>query len=88
MQPGLRDLLEKRRNRAIAIILGVKERELDAHLPPAASQKLRKVVLDQLNEFHDIALDVLEALSDNSGVVLNELYLEKIDAIYEEVVVR
>lgn len=85
MQPGLRDLLEKRRNRAIAVILGVKERECDGQLNAPSSQKLRKVVLDQLNEFHDLVVDLLDSL-DNGDVVLNEVYLRKIDDVHAVVV--
>lgn len=82
MQSGIRELLERRRNRAIAIVLGVKERECDMSLSAAASQKMRKVILDQMNDFCDLACDVLESLSADSGVVLNEHYLEKIDEIH------
>lgn len=57
------EILKKRRDRAIAIVLSIKEREVDPILNGAdggvaASRALRKVVLDQLNEFCDLALDV------------------------------
>ncbi|QBQ74871.1 hypothetical protein [Caudovirales GX15bay] len=57
------EILKKRRDRAIAIILTIKEREVDPILAAQpqgrqASQALRKVVLDQINDFYDIALDV------------------------------
>ena len=57
------DILKKRRDRSIAIILGLKEREIDPLLRSQpggdrASSLLRKVILDQINDFHDIALDV------------------------------
>lgn len=80
-QQLLGDILAKRRDRAIAIVLGVKERECDIHLPPQARSKLRKVVLDQFNEFHDLSMDLIRSL-DNGDVVLNEIYLEKLDQIY------
>lgn len=82
MQDALRDLLEKRRNRAIAIVLGVKERECDRDLNAHSSQKLRKVVLDQFNEFHDLVLDIMASL-DRGEVVLNEEYLKRIDEMHE-----
>ncbi len=84
MQQLLGDILAKRRDRAIAIVLGVKERECDRHLPPEARQKLRKVVLDQFNDLHDIAMDLVRSL-DNGDVVVNEMYLERLDAIYDAV---
>ena len=85
MQDGLRELLEKRRNRGIAIILGVKERECDTHLPRDASQKLRKVVLDQMNEFHDLVNDILDSV-DHGDVVLNEEWLRKLDEMHQALV--
>ena len=57
------EILKKRRDRAIAIILNVKEREVDPLLngqpgSRAASHAMRKVILDQINDFYDMALDV------------------------------
>lgn len=83
MQQALVELLERRRNRCIAIVLGVKERECDKDLSAHSSQKLRKVVLDQFNEMHDLVIDIMESL-DTGEVVLNEAYLQKIDQIHEE----
>lgn len=85
MQPSLNELLAKRRDRAIATVLGVKERECDAFLPPESRARLRKVILDQINEVADLALDVIKSL-DTGEVVLNEAYLERLDAIYAAVV--
>ena len=57
------EILRKRRDRAIAIILTVKEHEVDPILDGApdgkdASVALRKAVLDQVNDFYNMALDV------------------------------
>jgi hypothetical protein len=84
VQTAVVELLAKRRDRAIAIILGVKERECDRSLSPAVQAKLRKVILDQLNEFYDLALDLLRSL-DRDDMVLNEFYLEKIAALHTDV---
>lgn len=80
-QPVLQELLAKRRDRAIAIILGVKERECDKHLPQEAKSKLRKVILDQTNEMYELCLDVMRSL-DTGDVVLNEVYLDKLDEVH------
>lgn len=90
MQSGLRDLLEKRRNRTIAVILGVKEREVDPLLPDGrcgdeAADKLRKVVLDQVNELVNFVVDVLDSF-DTGEVMLNQDYLRKIDELHRELV--
>lgn len=79
-QQLLSDILAKRRDRAIAIILGVKERECDRHLDNQASNKLRKVVLDQLNDYHDLCADLIRSL-DTDDVVLNEIFVERLDMI-------
>lgn len=84
MQDALEDLLKRRRDRAIAIVLSIKERECDSHLPREARAKLRKVVLDQFNEFYDLVLDIMSSL-DQGDVVLNEEYLEKLDSVHRDV---
>ncbi len=86
MQQPMADLLKRRKDRSLAIILGVKERECDKDLSAMSSQKLRKVILDQVNEFYSLAVDLLESFDDNSEVVLNEHYLEKLDQMYDVVV--
>lgn len=83
MQQALESLLRKRKDRSIAIILGVKERDCDRHLPPQVQKQLRKVILDQFNDFYSLIIDVAASL-DNGEVVLNDEYLGKIDAMYDE----
>jgi len=78
MQPILNDVLARRRDRGIAIILGMKERECDKYLPKEISGKLRKVILDQFNEFYEICVDVMRSL-DTGDVTLNEHYVERIE---------
>lgn len=81
------DLINRRRDKAIAAILGVKEREADPHLPEGARRALRKVVLDQLNDLTGLVADLVAALTtaQDDTVVLNELYLTKIAEIHEAV---
>jgi hypothetical protein len=79
MEQGvLLDLLARRRDRVIATILGVKDNECDQYLPDQVSNKLRKVILDQINDLYALAADCLE-----SGGSYNELYLDKIEKIYD-----
>jgi len=80
---SVQEVLAKRRDRAIAIILGVKEREVDSYLPKPVQAKLRKVILDQLNEYYELCLDLLPSL-EQEGVVLNEVYLDKIAALHDD----
>lgn len=78
----LNEMLGRRRDRAISIILNVKERECDKSLPREASQRLRKVILDQVNELIDFSMDICNSL-DTGEVVLNEVYLQKLDTVYD-----
>jgi hypothetical protein len=75
-----KEFFKQRRNRAIAAILGYKDRELDQFLPPDISNRFRKEILFQINELSDLALDLI----GSAGV--NEVFLDKIDEIYAAVV--
>lgn len=75
-------LLKRRRDRAIATVLSFKEREVDIHLPPEVAQKLRKEILDQINDVCDLALDLLSP----EDVIWNELFMQRLDEIHDAVV--
>lgn len=85
MQIEMVELLAKRRDRCIAICLGVKEREIDRYLPPEAKAKLRKVILDQVNEFYDVVVELMGSL-DSGDSVVNQLWLDKIDQMHAVIV--
>lgn len=76
------ELIQRRKDRAIAIILRMKESECDTFLPAAVRVKLRKIILDQLNDLADVMFDVIKSL-DAGDVVLNEIYLQKILEMHE-----
>lgn len=88
MQSVLNDVLARRRDRVIAILLSFKERECDQYLPREVQVKFRKIVLDQLNEFADLSADLMRSL-DNGEQTLNELYFqrleEKVDTLLKQV---
>jgi hypothetical protein len=84
LQPAVAEALAKRRDRAISAILRVKEREVDSYVPPEVSARLRKTVLDQINDLTDYMTDVVGPFQD--GVLVNELWLQKLDEIHEAVV--
>ncbi len=87
MDQAIVSILERRRNKAIAIVLGVKEREIDHLLPKHLQDKMRKVVLDQFNDLHEVFLDVMRSVDDAGGdkVYLNEEYLDMIRTIHKSV---
>lgn len=80
------ELLRRRRDRAIATILGVKEREADQFLPDSVSAKLRKTVLDQVNEFYDMCIDLMNANAAHGDV--NVHYLERVYAKLDDILER
>lgn len=80
----LPEMLAKRRDRAISIVLSLKERECDQFLPKDASSKLRKVVLDQFNDLVDFAIDMCASL-DTGDVVVNEEWLRVMYEIHDAV---
>jgi hypothetical protein len=81
MDDQIKTLLAKRRDRTIAIMLGFKERSCDQYLPQEVRVELRKVILDQINDFYELMLDLMNSVDDGS-VMLNQEYLDKIDQIY------
>ncbi len=77
-------LLETRGNKAIAIILSAKEELCDPHITQESAAIMRKVVLDQVNDLVEVALDLIH---DNGDTIYNDEYFRRrIDAIYNEVV--
>lgn len=84
MEDAVRKILAKRRDRMIATILGAKEDLCDTYLPDDVSEAFRKVVLDQTNDYFDLCADILRSVQPDS-VLINEAWLEKIDAIHEAV---
>jgi hypothetical protein len=73
--------LGKRRDRAIATILSFKERECDQFLPPEVAQRLRKEILDQINEVCDVAFDLI----NDVDVVWNEEFMDRLDDLYDKI---
>ena len=84
MQKSLERLLNKRKDRAIATILGVKEREIDFRIDAESARLLRKCILDQINGYHETVIEIVDSL-DNGEVALNEVYLDRIDEIFDAV---
>lgn len=74
--------MARRRDKAIKIILGFKERECDSYLPKEVQVRFRKLILDELNDFYEVYLDLHDA--EDESVVKNELFLKKLDEIHEE----
>jgi len=81
------DIINKRSKRAIATILGVKEREADPFLPSAVSDKLRKVVMDQVNELVDLSIDCVKSAAEvEPGSITNDAYFDVLNSIHDTVI--
>ncbi len=76
------NLVATRGNRCSAAILGwieenvYKEYEID----PSMQRRLRQHVLDQVNMFKDLSIDIVKS----ETAVLNDVYVQKLDEIHEE----
>jgi len=82
MGSASRELLEKRCRRALASVLATKDLA-DAYLPPEMQALLRKVILDQFNDFTSLAGDIVDSLERDS--VVNELWLAKLEEMHADV---
>ena len=77
-------VVAKRRDAAIKRILRFKEEEADTYLPLDVRVLLRKEVLDEVNGLAEVAMDLIRSL-DSSDVVINELWLTKLEEIHDYV---
>lgn len=76
------EFLRRRKDRACAIALAALDAE---RIDPDVHARLRKVILDQLNDFYNASLDIVSSV-DSGTVVLNDIYLERLDEIHDAVV--
>lgn len=74
-------LVANRGNRAVATILTWLERNIYDDLSPEQQTAVRQVVLDNINDYKDLVIDIVK--SDTA--YLNEVWLEKLDEIHREI---
>lgn len=78
------NLVATRGNRCTAAILTYLEEELYAKHPEittATQKQVRSVVMDNINLFKDLAIDIVK--SDTA--LLNQVWVEKLDEIHAEI---
>lgn len=75
------NLIATRGNRATAVILSWLEDNAYQYLPEEVQQQTRQMVLDQINVFKDLAIDVVK--SDTA--YMNQIWVEKLDEIHEDI---
>jgi hypothetical protein len=82
MQDSVRELLQSRCKRTCRIILDAKDRLCDPHMSELDSEKFREIVLDQVNDFKSLFMTLLESF-DDGDVLLNELWIKRLEEMYE-----
>lgn len=76
------NLVATRGNRTSAAILGWVEENLYTEVPVSAEmqKRVRQMILDNVNSFKDLAIDIVKSES----AVINQEWVEKLDAIHDE----
>ena len=77
------NLVAARGNRTTATILGTIETEIynNHSIPEDTRRKVRQIVLDQLNGYKDLVIDIVK--SDNAYI--NEHYVTQLDEIHSAI---
>lgn len=77
------NLVAARGNRTTATILSTIETEIyeDIHVPDTVKRKVRQIILDQMNGYKDLVIDIVK--SETS--ILNEHWVTRIDEIHEAI---
>lgn len=81
------EFVKKRRDRVLATILSYKELNIDHALTPGERDGLRRVILNNVNDFNDLVLDILKArmVEVPVQVEFNELYLQALNRIENKI---
>lgn len=84
MTDPLVDLLDRKKNKMIRVILGTKER-LHPDDVCGDDGTFRKVVLDEVNAFFEHVTDIVETLQQDRTIAVNQLFLDKLDELRDVV---
>ncbi len=79
--PMAANLIATRGNRTTAMVLSWLEENVYEFLDDGLQHRTRQMVLDNINVFKDLAIDIVK--SDTA--YMNEIWLEKIDEIHEAI---
>ena len=77
------NLVAIRGNRTSAVILGWLEENLYTEVPQVSTEmqkRIRQLILDQVNSFKDLAIDIVKS----ETAIINQEYVDKLDAIHDE----
>ena len=73
------NLVQKRGNRCTATLLSWMEENIKDDLPPELWGPLRRRVMDDINEFKDLAIDVVKS----ETALVNDVYIQQIAEIHD-----
>ena len=78
------NLVAQRGNRCTATILGyLEEHVYEQHdIPERVQMQVRKVVLDSINQFKDLTIDIVKS----GDSMVNDFWLENLDKIHDAIV--
>jgi hypothetical protein len=74
------NLVASRGNRCSAVLLTWMEDNAYEFLPEDVQFQLRRTILDQINGFKDLAIDIVKS----DVAAMNQVWVEKLDAIHSE----
>lgn len=74
------NLVKRRGNRCTATLLSWMEKHIKHQISEDLWQDMRREVMYQVNDFKDLAIDIV----GSETAILNELYVEKVDEIRQE----
>ena len=64
---NVEDFLRRRKDRACAIVLTTVDREVEDR---QSRERVRKVILDQINDFYNATVDVVHSMDSGTVVVV------------------
>jgi hypothetical protein len=77
------ELLDRKKNKMIRVILGTKER-LHPDEVCGDDGAFRKIVLDEVNAFFEHVTDIVETLQQDRTIAVNQIFLDKLDELRDE----
>ncbi len=73
------NLIQQRGNRCTATLLSWMEDNIKEDLPDGLWPALRREVMDDINEFKDLAIDVVKS----DAAMINEVYMDQVRQIHD-----
>lgn len=86
-QDFIRDMVAKQRARMVANLMDYFEKQIEPGLPDRGRSHARRAYKDRVmvcvGSYHDVVLDLLQSITPDPGLVINEKALEMLAEIHE-----